>query len=140
MDAWIHNRRARTVLALAALVAALAVPALAAGAARVFKKGSHGPRVVVIQRALGLHQDGVFGPATSRAVKRFQRRHGLVADGVVGPATWTLIRRARAHQQRASSPRVSSRGALVVRLQRRLGIAADGVFGPGTKAAVKAFQ
>jgi lysozyme family protein len=40
-----------------------------------------------VQRKLGITADGVNGPQTKRAVKRFQRSHGLVVDGIVGPQT-----------------------------------------------------
>ena len=35
--------------------------------------------------------DGIFGPSTEAAVKRFQRDQGLAADGIVGPRTWERI-------------------------------------------------
>lgn len=120
-------------------IAALAVAALllapGAAEAKSLKRGSEGPRVVQVQRWLGIGADGIFGPGTRRAVKRFQRAHGLVADGIVGPATWGALERARTRN--ASSG--SKKGAVVV-LQRALGIGADGIFGPATEAAVKRFQ
>jgi hypothetical protein len=47
--------------------------------------------VRILQSALGISVDGVFGPNTQRAVRRYQRAHGLTADGVVGPATWSSL-------------------------------------------------
>jgi hypothetical protein len=75
-----------TALAVAALLLA---PGLAE--AKSLKRGSEGPRVVQVQRWLGVAADGIFGPGTRRAVKRFQRRRGLTADGIVGPATWSAL-------------------------------------------------
>ncbi len=54
-----------------------------------------GVDVAAVQRRLGLKADGVYGPRTRRAVKRFQRRNGLAADGVVGPATLRALGLAR---------------------------------------------
>lgn len=36
---------------------------------------------------LALSPDGVFGPATEAAVRRYQQRTGLAVDGIVGPST-----------------------------------------------------
>ena len=122
-------------------IAALAVAALllAPGAAQAkpLKRGSEGPRVAQVQRWLGIASDGIFGPGTRRAVKRFQRAHGLAADGIVGPVTWSALKRGRARN--ASSGGGGKRSAVVL-LQRELGIGADGIFGPATEAAVKSFQ
>ena len=35
--------------------------------------------------------DGVFGPLTDKAIRRYQEDHGLVVDGIVGPITWGLL-------------------------------------------------
>ena len=110
----------------------------------MLKVGSTGPRVAAVQKWLGLTVDRVYGPATKRAVKRFQRRHGLTADGIVGPATWTALKRLHGRAAKSAGggggPKVQSRGRYVRILQRALGITADGVFGPATSRAVKRFQ
>lgn len=41
----------------------------------------------LIKMNFQLKADGVFGPATDEAVKKFQEDKGLEADGIVGPAT-----------------------------------------------------
>jgi len=43
--------------------------------------------IAAAQRALGVEPDGVVGPRTRAATKRFQRKNGLTADGLLGPQT-----------------------------------------------------
>jgi peptidoglycan hydrolase-like protein with peptidoglycan-binding domain len=43
--------------------------------------------VKAAQRALDVRPDGVVGPRTRRAIRRFQREHGLDVDGVLGRQT-----------------------------------------------------
>ncbi|MGH2855324.1 MAG: peptidoglycan-binding domain-containing protein, partial [Solirubrobacteraceae bacterium] len=49
--------------------------------------GSEGRQVRLLQRALGLTVDGVYGTQTEAAVRRFQTSRGLTGDGIVGPRT-----------------------------------------------------
>jgi peptidoglycan hydrolase-like protein with peptidoglycan-binding domain len=52
-----------------------------------------GYEVKEVQRKLGVTADGVAGPQTRRAIRRFQKRNGLTADGVVGPQTLEALGR-----------------------------------------------
>jgi hypothetical protein len=136
------SARTRHVLVPLLAATAISLPAAGAADAKPLKKGSHGARVKVLQRDLGLSPaDGIFGKGTSKAVRRFQRRHHLTVDGIVGTVTWRLVHHSRARTSRASGGKAtSSRGGSVRLLQRKLGVAVDGVFGPGTARAVKSFQ
>ena len=49
--------------------------------------GSRGEGVRVLQSALGLTADGIFGSGTDAAVRRAQASNGLTADGIAGSQT-----------------------------------------------------
>jgi lysozyme family protein len=47
--------------------------------------------VAAAQRALGVPADGIAGPQTRRAIRRFQRENGLKVDGILGPQTLAAL-------------------------------------------------
>lgn len=145
------------------------------------RNGSRGPFVTVIQTELNRiarsypaipkipEVDGVFGPKTEAAVRRFQEIFDLEPDGVVGKATWyALVRlytavlslselRSQGQQFYAvdwaypSGLQQGARGDKVRHLQYMLSVlseyipgipevAVDGIFGPATRSAVLALQ
>ena len=69
--------------------------ALAAQGAGGQRAGLSGDTITAVQKALGVAADGVVGPRTRGAVKRYQRKHGLIVDGVIGPQTLAALGIAR---------------------------------------------
>ncbi|MFE0019014.1 N-acetylmuramidase domain-containing protein [Mesorhizobium sp. NPDC059054] len=66
---------------------------------RLMKIGSRGELVTELQEALvalayAVDTDGIYGPGTAGAVRKFQEEHGLAADGIAGQATQTAIGKA----------------------------------------------
>jgi murein DD-endopeptidase MepM/ murein hydrolase activator NlpD len=53
--------------------------------------GSQGDLVAHVQTKLGVASDGVFGPQTDAAVRKYQLAAGLDVDGIVGPNTWSSL-------------------------------------------------
>lgn len=51
------------------------------------RRGDRGEDVRILQDALHLIPDGIFGPLTQEAVETFQRETGLAVDGIAGPDT-----------------------------------------------------
>ncbi len=63
---------------------------------QVLQQGATGGAVKILQAGLNakryvLAADGIFGPATDSAVRRFQSDNGLTVDGIVGPQTWGAL-------------------------------------------------
>jgi hypothetical protein len=109
------------------------------------------PRVAALQVALfqrGYYRgafDGIAGPQTQRATRRFQRRHHLAPDGVAGPRTRRKLGRWARHDLGDRLLRRGRRGWDVAELQfllRRSGVfvSIDGIFGRVTQAAVLGTQ
>jgi N-acetyl-anhydromuramyl-L-alanine amidase AmpD len=45
----------------------------------------------LVQRLLGLKQDGLCGPDTDFAIRKFQQENNLTVDGCVGVSTWKVL-------------------------------------------------
>lgn len=45
----------------------------------------------LVQRLLGLKQDGLAGKDTDSAIRKFQKENGLMVDGAVGLQTWKVL-------------------------------------------------
>ena len=117
----------------------------------VLTEGAEGRQVQMLQRALGIGVDGIFGPETEEAVQQFQSSHGLTVDGIVGPQTSAALGGGSLTASVASvSPgeegtaqdavNTESSGGAVQRLQSALKLPVDGDFGPETEAAVRRLQ
>jgi peptidoglycan hydrolase-like protein with peptidoglycan-binding domain len=132
-------------------VSAAAEPPTTASHRLTLKSGSEGRQVRLLQHALGIVVDGVYGPATESAVRAYQASRGLAVDGVVGPHTSAALANspATAHATHsaasADSPAIahaahSASKTAVMRLQEALHVQVDGAFGPETEAAVRSLQ
>jgi hypothetical protein len=56
------------------------------------KPGDKGEGVKIVQKALGLEADGIYGPITKKHVIKFQDNHDIVdSNGIVGPKTWAEL-------------------------------------------------
>ncbi|MBM7097915.1 peptidoglycan-binding protein [Bacillus sp. H-16] len=132
------------------------------------QRGSRGAAVTDLQRQLTQKGydtkgvDGIFGPLTESAVKKFQKDNKITSNGVVGSQTWNALKNAKATAPSNSTApkkttsttapatsqatvRQGSRGSAVTNLQTKLrqqgySISVDGVFGPQTRSAVISFQ
>jgi hypothetical protein len=68
------------------------IPASDSRSRPTIRRGDRGDSVKTVQEKVGARvADGIFGPNTEAAVRRFQSALGLVPDGIVGPRTWAAI-------------------------------------------------
>lgn len=89
---------------------------------RTYRWGSRGGSVKSIQRIAGSYPDGIFGPKTHAAVKRYQARKGLLVDGIVGPNTSAAMGLSTSRGSTSASRSTSrSSGTVLSNARRYLG-------------------
>jgi peptidoglycan hydrolase-like protein with peptidoglycan-binding domain len=149
--------------ATAAALAAPNSPTAAVSPLLGLKAGSLGTSVQQLQQSLmaaGVTvrggADGIFGPATSQALKEFQTSQGITASGVVDDATVAALKSPKpvtpgsggaAGGASVGFAIYGEQGARVMALQSALVAAGvelrggvDGDFGSGTSSAIMTFQ
>ena len=57
----------------------------------MLKIGMSGEPVRILQKKLGVPDDGQFGPATDKALKDYQKAQGIAVDGIAGPDTFARL-------------------------------------------------
>ena len=119
-----------------------------------------GPTIKMVQDRLNglafgpLTADGIPGPQTEAATRRFQQAAGLTVDGDFGPASWAASNKVPAYpwgnESRAFQQRLKDRGwsitvdgawgpksaSTLARFQAEKGLDADGKIGPMTWTAL----
>src|SRR4051794_2722955 len=90
------------------------------------------------QKALGVDADGVMGPKTRSAIRRFQRSHGLPVTGRLDKATLQALGGGGDGPTTAQAPTPDAPGLTLREGQKALGIKADGRMGPETPAPLRA--
>ncbi len=89
----------------------------------LLRKGSRGSEVIALQQELNKHgygpldADGIFGPGTEAAVKRFQTAAGIGVDGIVGPNTWAKLENEADQEQ----PEISDEPPVPIQVIQDLG-------------------
>jgi murein DD-endopeptidase MepM/ murein hydrolase activator NlpD len=134
---------------LATAVLIVGAAALAPGTARAAGVSRDVAALQVALRGAGVFAgdvDGVRGPQTVSALRRFQRRRGLIADGVAGPRTRAALGRRGRPAWGSRTIKPGMRGWDVAALQFALASHGfpcgplDGGFGPRAQAALLRFQ
>lgn len=124
---------------------------------QLLKYGHIGESVRYLQQTLKTHNlynhstDGIYGPLTEAAVRRFQRKHQLKVDGIVGPKTISSLLNVKdIPSQVPFNPntvlRSGDTGSNVEKLQvrlKKLGYyqgETDGIYGKITYTAIIRYQ
>jgi peptidoglycan hydrolase-like protein with peptidoglycan-binding domain len=129
--------------------APIPLPPLTSTGYRLLGIGATGANITLVQRVLGVPEDGRFGPVTEAALAAWQGSHGVPVTKLLDNATWlkmiTLhlvpdLRDPRS-QYRNKVLQLGSTGAAVTTLQTMIGrVTADGSYGSLTQARVREYQ